>query len=56
MKPLNGSKLINGCNVPVNATIAEYQGRECYLSGIDGDYKIIRFLDTGEVRRVKAVF
>lgn len=33
--------------------IEEHQGRKCYLSGIEGNEKIIRYLDTGEIKRFK---
>lgn len=49
-----GTKKYKGKEIPANADIKEYQGRECYLSGIELDYKIVRFIDTGEILKVKS--
>lgn len=49
-----GTKKYKGKEIPLNADVKTYQGRECYLSGIDGDTKIVRFLDTGEILKVKS--
>lgn len=57
MKTRAGSYLYNGFEVPKNAEIKIYKGRECYLSGtrtIDGLlYKVIRYLDNGEFEKFK---
>lgn len=43
----------NKKEIPLNANVTVHQGRECYLSGIDGNEKIVRYLDTGEIKRFK---
>jgi hypothetical protein len=44
-----GNKLYKGKEVPINAKIEEHQGRECYLSGLDYEFKYVKFIDTGEI-------
>lgn len=44
--------MYNGKEIPANAEIKIYQGREIYLVGIELNQAIIKFLDTGEIKRV----
>lgn len=44
-----GNKLYKGKEIPLNANIVIHQGRECYLSGEDYEYKYVRYIDTGEI-------
>lgn len=51
--PRCGTRLHKGKEVPLNADIKIHEGRECYLSGIDEDYRIVKYIDTGEIKRFK---
>lgn len=48
-----GCRLYNGVEIPIEAEVKIHQGRECYLSGIDDNCRIIKYLDTGEIKRFK---
>lgn len=52
-RPRCGSRFHNGKEVPLNAEIKIHEGRECYLSGIDEGYRIVKYIDTGEIRRFR---
>lgn len=53
LKPRCGCRFHNGIEVPANAEIKIYKDRECYLSGIDENYRLIKFLDTGKVENFR---
>lgn len=48
-----GTKIHKGKEIPHAAQVTTHQGRECYLSGIEGNENIVRYLDTGEIKRFK---
>lgn len=52
-KPRCGCRFHNGIEVPLNAEVKIYKDRECYLSGIDENYRLIKFLDTGKVEKFR---
>lgn len=52
-KPRCGCRFHNGIEVPANAEIKEYKGRECYQSGIEDNYRLIKFLDTGKIEKFR---
>ena len=53
MKARSGSKIYKGIEIPINAEIKIYKGRECYLCGSSLETRTIRFVDTGEFFKYK---